>query len=83
MRGRLRRHDHDGHHERQASLFVGTLPFSTYLYAEATWTQASEDWLASHVRMFAAWGGTVPKLVPDNLKTGDPVLVPLQSWDKR
>jgi transposase len=69
--------------ERQVSLFVGTLPFSTYLYAEATWTQTAEDWLASHVRMFAAWGGSVPKLVPDNLKTGvthasfyDPVLNP-------
>jgi len=69
--------------ERQVSIFVGTLPFSTYLYAEATWTQGSEDWLASHVRMFAAWGGSVPKLVPDNLKTGvthasfyDPVLNP-------
>jgi transposase len=69
--------------ERQASLFVGTLPFSTLLYAEATWTQTADDWLASHVRMFAAWGGSVPKLVPDNLKTGvthasfyDPVLNP-------
>lgn len=67
--------------ERQASIFVGTLPFSSCIYAEATWTQASEDWLGSHVRMFNAWGGTVPKLVPDNLKTGvtranyyDPVL---------
>jgi len=56
--------------ERQASIFVGTLPFSTTIYAEATWTQTSEDWLGSHVRMFNAWGGTVPKLVPDNLKTG-------------
>jgi transposase len=69
--------------ERQVSIFVGALPFSTHLYAEATWTQGSEDWLASHVRMFTAWGGTVPKLVPDNLKTGvthasfyDPVLNP-------
>lgn len=69
--------------ERQASIFVGTLPFSTLLYAEATWTQTADDWLASHVRMFAAWGGSVPKLVPDNLKTGvthasfyDPVLNP-------
>ena len=67
--------------ERQASIFVGVLPFSAYIYAEATWTQTSEDWLASHVRMFAAWGGSVPKLVPDNLKAGvthasyyDPVL---------
>jgi transposase len=55
---------------RQASVFVGCLPFSGYLYAEATWSQAAEDWLASHVRMFAHLGGVVPKLVPDNLKTG-------------
>jgi transposase len=69
------------HSEHQASIFVGTLPFSTYIYAEATWTQMSQDWLASHVRMFDTFGGSVPKLVPDNLKTGvthasyyDPVL---------
>ena len=55
---------------RQVSIFVGTLPFSTLIYAEATWTQTTEDWLGSHVRMFNAWGGSVPKLVPDNLKTG-------------
>jgi transposase len=55
---------------RQASVFVGCLPFSGYLYAEATWTQTAEDWLASHVRMFAHLGGVVPKLIPDNLKTG-------------
>ena len=69
--------------ERQASVFVGSLPFSTALYAEASWTQGAEDWLGSHVRMFDTWGGSVPKLVPDNLKTGvthasfyDPVLNP-------
>jgi transposase len=55
---------------RQASVFVGCLPFSGYLYAEATWTQTAEDWLASHVRMFTHLDGVVPKLVPDNLKTG-------------
>ena len=55
---------------RQASVFVGCLPFSGYLYAEATWTQTAEDWLASHVRMFSHLDGVVPKLVPDNLKTG-------------
>src|SRR5512135_262238 len=55
---------------RQASVFVACLPFSGYLYAEAMWSQAAEDWLASHVRMFAHLGGVVPKLVPDNLKTG-------------
>src|SRR5512143_1930822 len=49
---------------RQASVFVGCLPFSGYLYAEATWSQTAEDWLASHVRMFAHLGGVTPKLVP-------------------
>ena len=39
---------------RQVSIFVGTLPFSTIIYAEATWTQTTEDWLGSHVRMFNA-----------------------------
>jgi hypothetical protein len=34
------------------------------------WTQTAEDWLASHVRMFSHLDGVVPKLVPDNLKTG-------------
>lgn len=58
------------HGECQASVFVGSLPFSTHIYAEASWTQGAEDWLGSHVRMFGAWGGSVPKLVPDNLKTG-------------
>jgi transposase len=55
---------------RQASVFVGCLPFSGYLYAEATWTQTAEDWLASHVRLFTHLDGVVPKLVPDNLKAG-------------
>ena len=41
--------------ERQASVFVGSLPFSTHIYAEATWTQGAEDWLGSHVRMFDSW----------------------------
>src|SRR3954452_9476742 len=39
--------------EGQVSVFVACLPFSGYLYAEATWTQTAEDWLASHVRMFS------------------------------
>ena len=60
------------HGDVQASIFVGVLPFSGFIYAEATWTQRSEDWPGSHVRMFSAWGGCVPKLVPDNLKTASP-----------
>jgi len=56
--------------EGQASVFVACLPFSGYLYAEATWTQTAEDWLASHVRLFSHLDGVVSKLVPDNLRTG-------------
>lgn len=55
---------------RMASVFTACLPYSDYLYAEATWTQQAEDWLASHVRLFAHLGGVPAKLVPDNLKTG-------------
>jgi transposase len=40
------------------------------IYAEASWTQAQEDWLASHVRLFAFLGGVTAKVVPDNLKVG-------------
>ena len=73
LRGRLRRHDADHQHgwrdrARPACSSVSS-PFSGYLYAEATWTQTAEDWLASHVRMFSHLDGVVPKLVPDNLKT--------------
>ena len=55
---------------RTAAVFTACLPYSGYLFAEATWTQAAEDWLASHVRLFAHLGGVPGKLVPDNLKTG-------------
>lgn len=55
---------------RQAQVFVACLPYSGYLYAEATWTQQLEEWLASHVRLFEHLGGVPAKLVPDNLKVG-------------
>ena len=53
---------------RAAAVFTACLPYSGYLFAEATWTQAAEDWLASHVRLFAHLGGVPGKLVPDNLR---------------
>jgi transposase len=55
---------------RQAQVFVACLPYSGYLYAEATWTQQLEEWLASHVRLFEHLGGVPAKLVPDNPKVG-------------
>jgi transposase len=71
----------DGGQAREAQIFVACLPFSGLIYAEASWTQQVEDWLASHVRAFSYLGGVVGALVPDNLKSGvtkanffDPVL---------
>ena len=55
---------------REAQIFVACLPCSGLIYAEASWTQATEDWLGAHVRLFAFLGGVPAKVVPDNLKVG-------------
>jgi transposase len=55
---------------RQAQLFIACLPCSGLIYAEATWTQAHEDWLSAHVRLFAFLGGVPAMLTSDNLKVG-------------
>jgi transposase len=55
---------------RRAQVFVGTLGASNYTYAEATWTQQIDDWLASHRRMLEFFGGVPEIIVPDNLRTG-------------
>ena len=59
-----------GDEARPAQIFVACLPYSGYIYAEATWAQRSEDWLASHVRLLEHIGGVPARLVPDNLKVG-------------
>ena len=50
-------------------MFVATLGASNYTYAEATWTQALPDWIASHIRAFEYFGAVPARLVPDNLKS--------------
>ena len=55
---------------RQAQVFVAVLGASSYTYAEATWTQELPQWIASHQRAFAFFGGVVALLVPDNLRSG-------------
>ena len=62
----------DGETTHAAQIFVACLPCSGLIYAEASWTQAQEDWLASHVRLFAFLGGVTAKVVPDNLKSASP-----------
>lgn len=55
---------------RAANIFVGVLGASSYIYAEATWTQNISDWIGSHIRMFSFFGGATQILVPDNLRSG-------------
>ncbi len=55
---------------RTAQIFVATLGASSYTYAEATWTQTLPDWIGSHSRTFAYFGGVPRQVVPDNLKSG-------------
>ena len=55
---------------RVAQIFVATLGASSYTFAEATWTQSLPDWIGSHTRAFAFFGGVTEIIVPDNLKSG-------------
>jgi hypothetical protein len=41
---------------------------TNYTYAEATWTQSLPDWIGSHQRAVAFFGGVPALLVPDNLR---------------
>lgn len=54
----------------KVEFFVAVLGASSYTYAEATLSQTSPDWISSHVRMSAYFGGLSEIWVPDNLKSG-------------
>jgi len=54
---------------REAQIFVAVLGASNYTYAEATWSQSLPDWIGSHGRAFAFFGGVPKVVVPDNLKS--------------
>jgi transposase len=53
-----------------AQIFVACLGASNYTYAEATASQTVPDWIGSHQRAFADFGGVPQIVVPDNLKSG-------------
>ena len=55
---------------RTAQLFVAVLGASSFIYAEATWTQGLSDWIGSHTRTFAFIGGVPAMVVSDNLRSG-------------
>jgi len=73
---------------RDAQVFVAVLGASNYTFAEATLSQTLPDWLGSHVRMLAFFGGCPAMIIPDNLRSGvsracryDPDLNPsYQQW---
>lgn len=51
-------------------LFVAALGASSYTYAEASLTQQSHDFIASHTRAIEYFGGVAEITVPDQLKSG-------------
>ena len=53
----------------EVELFVSALGASSYTYAEATATQQLPDWIASHTRAFAFYGGVPAAVIPDQLKS--------------
>lgn len=53
---------------RRTQIFVAVLGASSYTFAEATWTQSLPDWIASHQRAFAFFGGVTELQIPDNLR---------------
>jgi len=55
---------------REVELFVAVLGASNYAYAEASYTQQVSDFIGSHKRAFAFFGGVARATVPDNLKSG-------------
>lgn len=53
----------------KCELFVGALTYSSYFFAEFTYSQKLEDFIDSHVRMFEYFGGVPEFAVPDNCLT--------------
>ncbi len=53
-----------------AQLFIATLGASSYVYAEAQWSQELPHWIEGHGRAFGYFGGVTELVVPDNLRSG-------------
>jgi len=56
--------------EQPVEVFVAILGASQLTYAEASFSQKSEDWIRSNERAFIFFGGVTQAIVPDNLKSG-------------
>ena len=62
--------DRDTGEINKVYIFVATLAYSSYSYAEGFYSMNQESWLTAHINAFEHFGGTTPLLIPDNLKTG-------------
>jgi len=51
-------------------VFAACLPYSGELYAEGFFDMKEESWVEAYVHAFAFYGGSVPIIVPDNLRQG-------------
>lgn len=56
--------------KREVELFVAVMGASSYVYAEATWSQKLVDFVGSTTRALEYLGGVPSALVIDNLKAG-------------
>lgn len=54
---------------KKAYLFVGVLPFSQYMFAQATLDMKEEAWINHHIDMYNYFGGVPLICVCDNCKT--------------
>lgn len=54
----------------KAYAFAACLPYSGELYVEGFHGMKEESWVEAHVHAFSFFGGSVPVVVPDNLKQG-------------
>ena len=53
-----------------AYVFVATLPYSGYSYAEAFFSMSQENWVTAHINAYKYFGGVTRIIQCDNLKTG-------------
>jgi transposase len=60
--------DPDSQKRRRAWVFVMVLAHSRHMWAKVVFDQRTETWLSLHIEAFAAFGGCVETVVPDNLK---------------
>lgn len=62
-------HNRETGEVHQAAIFVAAMGFSSYTFAEATWSQELPCWIGSHIRAFEYFGGLPMVVTPDNPKT--------------